>query len=140
MNVRLCLAMNDDNGYSIGKVRQIEAYVNNEHAYALEPTCDVRDVCTCEIFTGSNQLHLGKFIFPLVSYQTQSFRNIFWNEVIVTDEIHAKIFERLKDMQYKPTKHINTKPYPKWRMTDGLDAWIKRWNTGLIGVWIDQGT
>ena len=140
MSVTLYLTMQDTGGYPLGKVRRIEAYVNNEHAYALEPTCDVRDVCTCEIFTGSNQLHLGKFIFPLVSYQTQSFRNIFWNEVIVTDEIHAKIFERLKDMQYKPTKHINTKPYPKWRMTEGLDAWIKHWNTGLIGVWIDQGT
>lgn len=58
MNVSLYLAMNDDNGYSIGKVRQIEAYVNNEHAYTLEPTLG-RDVCTCEIFTGSNQLHTG---------------------------------------------------------------------------------
>lgn len=138
MNVRLCLAMNDDNGYSIGKVRRIEAYVNYEHAYTLEPTCD-RDVCTCEIFTGSNQLHLGKFIFPVIGYRTQV-GNYFWNDVEVTDEIHAKIFEVLKDMQYKPTKNINTKPYPKWRMTEGLDSWMKRWDIGLIGVWIDQGT
>lgn len=148
MNVRLCLAMNDDNGYSIGKVRQIEAYVNNEHAYTLEPTCDVRDVCTCEIFTGSNQLHLGKFIFPLIGYRTQV-GNYYWNDVEVTDKIHAKIFEVLKDMQYKPRKGAMylskdrnglVGSLPKWRMTEGLDLWIKRWDTGLIGVWIDQGT
>lgn len=145
MNVRLCLAMNNDNGYSIGKVRQIEAYVNNEHAYTLEPTCDVRDVCLCEIFTGSNQLRLSRFIFPVIGYRTHV-GNYCWNDVEITDEIHAKIVEVLKNMQYKPRKGAMylskdrnglVGSLPKWQMSEGLDLWIKRWDTGLIGVWID---
>lgn len=139
MTVRLILAMNDENGYSMGRVRQIEAYVNNEHAYTLEPTCNVNSVCTCEIWTGANQLKLGKFVFPLISYHTRIGNN-FWNEVEITDETHAKIFESLKNMAYKPIKRINTNPYPKWQMTEGLNEWIKRWDIGLIGVWIDQDT
>ena len=70
--IKIHLAMNDNNGRSLGKVSQIQAYNEDEHLYTLEPNFveDMNGVCVCKIYNGVMELALGHKCFPIKSYDT----------------------------------------------------------------------
>ena len=151
MRVRLFLAMNDNGGYPLGKVRRIEVFVNPpkngilyEPLYTLEPAFLEYDngVCVCEIWNGAMQLKLSRKVFNILDY-TKNAGNITTNSVTVTDDVHASIFRYLRSM-YCKAKDKMSGAYTmkrKWQIDDCLDEWLKEWNTeDNIGALIDQGT
>jgi hypothetical protein len=116
--------MNNDFGYSVDKVRRIEASKGDEQLYTLDPLFSEEYVCVCKIIhEGLQRLQLGRRFFYTYGYKAWA-GNTLTNSVLVTDSDHEKIFEYLKSMTYKEAYQI----WHKWQMIDGLDEWWERWD------------
>ena len=152
MNIRLFLAMNDEQGQNTKKVRRIEAFVNPpkngilyEPLYTLEPTFteDDNGVCFCDIWNGAMRLKLSRKTFPIKDCHEWA-GNMLTNSVVVSNEVHSEIFEYLKSMIVKVKEPLSGgyKMMKKWQVIDCLDEWQMQWDADLtnIGAYLDQGT
>ncbi len=112
--VEIMLCVNNHLGHFTGKVSDIQMYKNGESILDLDP--GLCDGVTCSIH--DERVKISRKSFPIRGYKTYV-GNIFWDQIIVKDNVAADILNYLKKLN-------------KWGCMGGLTEFFNNWENNHI--------